>query len=178
MTALANPSSVVVDPSNPSETKQVAIVATVLSDTGIPQKGFTVYFTTDGGTLASNSQGIKTDSSGVARDTLTVGVSGSGDHHGHRALVDAVGNREGDEDAPRGQQRATAKIVTLPTDEQAVSRSVSFDASTSTDPDAGDSVATYAWSITSSAPDPGWTNPQTRRRPSSPTPQGSSIPRR
>ena len=71
---LANPTTVRVNPSNPGTPPTSALVATIVSDKGVPQKGFVVFFTSNGGDLASNTQGVTTDTDGNARDTLTVGA--------------------------------------------------------------------------------------------------------
>ena len=74
MLIAANPTTVSVDPSATPPTATSTLTATVLSDTGVPQKGYAVYFSTDGGLLASASNPVKTDSNGNAHDTLTVGT--------------------------------------------------------------------------------------------------------
>ena len=74
---LANPSTVDVDPQNPPDPPPTStIIATVVNDTGVPQKGVNVYFTTTSGTLASNTQPVTTDSNGNAYDVLTVAIVG------------------------------------------------------------------------------------------------------
>jgi hypothetical protein len=55
------------------------IVATIVSDTGVPKKGFLVFFSADGGELASGSEPVRTDSNGNAFDTLTIDPDGPGD---------------------------------------------------------------------------------------------------
>jgi hypothetical protein len=53
---------------------QTTIVATIVDDTGVPQKGFVVLFGTDGGDFAT-SGGVSTDSNGNASNVLTVTLS-------------------------------------------------------------------------------------------------------
>ncbi len=72
---IANPSSVNVDPSNPGNTATSTLVASVVDGNGVPQKGYAVIFSSDGGALSSGTSAVTTDSSGNAYDTLTVGVS-------------------------------------------------------------------------------------------------------
>ncbi len=74
MILLANPSTVRVDPSDPDNPPTSRIVATIASDTGVPQPGLNVIFSSSGGALASNTQPVQTDASGNAYDTLTVDV--------------------------------------------------------------------------------------------------------
>jgi len=71
MILIANPSSVRIDPVN-DPTPTSTLVATIVNATGAPQKGFLVFFSSNGGELASDTQGIATDSNGNAYDTLTV----------------------------------------------------------------------------------------------------------
>jgi len=70
MILLANPSTVRIDATHPTPTS--TLVATIVNATGAPQKGLLVFFTSDGGELASASQGVETDTNGNAFDTLTV----------------------------------------------------------------------------------------------------------
>lgn len=70
MILLANPSAVRIDASHPTPTS--TLVATIVNDTGAVQKGFIVFFTSNGGQLASDTQGVLTDTNGNAYDTLTV----------------------------------------------------------------------------------------------------------
>lgn len=74
MILLANPSTVRVDPSQPDSNPTVALIATIVSDTGVPKEGVVVFFTSNGGALASANQGVTTDGNGTARDTMTVGA--------------------------------------------------------------------------------------------------------
>jgi hypothetical protein len=77
MYLLANPSSVDVDPQNPPDPPPTStIIATVVNDTGLPQKGVNVFFSTTAGTLASSSQPVTTDGNGNAYDVLTIDVLG------------------------------------------------------------------------------------------------------
>jgi len=70
MFLLANPASVRIDGSD--DTAVSTLVATIVNAAGAPQRGILVFFSSDGGELASNPQGIKTDSNGNAFATLTV----------------------------------------------------------------------------------------------------------
>jgi PKD domain len=69
---LANPSTVVLDQSGGSASAEVMLTALVLSDTGVPQKGFVVLFSTTDGELATGTLGVTTDGNGLAHDVLTV----------------------------------------------------------------------------------------------------------
>src|SRR5262245_51961913 len=72
MYLVALPPTVHVDPDDPTAPMTSRIVATIVSDTGVPKQGLLVFFTAEGGELASGNQPVKTDSNGNAFDTLTV----------------------------------------------------------------------------------------------------------
>ena len=76
---VALPPTVHVNPDDPTAPLTSTIVATIVSDTGAPKKGLLVFFTSDGGTLASGNQPVATDSNGNAYDTLTILPGGPGD---------------------------------------------------------------------------------------------------
>lgn len=79
MYLVALPPTVHVNPNDPAAPLTSAIVATIVSDTGVPKKGILVFFSSDGGTLSSGNQPVATDSNGNAHDTLTVDPGGPGD---------------------------------------------------------------------------------------------------
>ena len=70
MVLLANHSTVRIVPGEPDPTS--TLVATIVSDTGVPQPDVLVFFSSTGGDLASNTQAVSTDGNGNAFDTLTV----------------------------------------------------------------------------------------------------------
>src|SRR5262245_1796775 len=76
---IALPPTVRVDPDNPTDPLTSRIVATIVSDTGAPQKGLLVFFSADGGELSSGNQPVRTDANGNAFDTLTIDPDGPGD---------------------------------------------------------------------------------------------------
>ena len=157
MSLVARPSAVLIDAAHPEG--QASIVATIYSDTGVPQKGITVLFSSTGGTLASGNSGVKTDGDGNAIDTLTVNASSPAEitvTATSAALNDTV---KVNKTTSAVNHPPTAAIVASPATEQAVQRQVVFDGSTSTDADAGDFVEVYDWVVTSTAPDPGKVNP-------------------
>ena len=67
----ASKTTVYPDPTPGSGGDSSTITATVVSDTGVPQKGFLVFFGTDGGALAT-AGGVTTDGNGNASNDLTV----------------------------------------------------------------------------------------------------------
>jgi len=73
MYLLANPSTVQIDPNDPTAPLTSTIVATIVNATGVPQKGVLVFFScTAGSELASSTQPVTTDTNGNAYDTLTI----------------------------------------------------------------------------------------------------------
>ena len=157
MSLVARPSAVLIDATHPEG--QASIVATVFSDTGVPQSGITVLFSSSGGTLSSGNGGVKTDNDGNAIDTLTLDSNSPAEitvTANSAALTQTVTVNK---TSTPVNHPPVAAIVASPAVEQAVGRLVVFDGSTSTDADAGDFVETYDWVVTSSAPDPGKTNP-------------------
>lgn len=79
MYLVALPPTVHVDPDDPTAPLTSRIVATIVTDTGVPKEGLLVFFGADGGTLSSNNQPVETDSNGNAFDTLTLDPGGPGD---------------------------------------------------------------------------------------------------
>jgi len=157
MTLVARPAAVLIDDENPEG--QASIVASVFSDTGVPQKGISVIFSSNGGVLASGNTGIKTDGDGNAIDTLTLSASSPAEitvTATSAALSETVTVNK--TSTPENHP-PVATILANPATEQAVGRLVTFNGGTSTDPDAGDGIDVYDWVITSSAPDPGKVNP-------------------
>lgn len=70
MTLVPNPSSLTFAPAGPPQ--DVTLRAAIFSDTGVPQRGLTVLFSTNSGTLRSLGNGVRTDADGIALDVLTV----------------------------------------------------------------------------------------------------------
>jgi len=146
MSLVARPSAIQIDAAHPQG--QADIVATVYTATGAPQSGVRVVFSTTAGTLASGNAGIETNGDGSAIDTLTIDDTAPAE-----VTVTALAgtltqttkvNKTGGNRAP------TAVIVVTPASEAMINRSVTFDGTTSTDPDTGD-TKTYDWQFTSTA---------------------------
>jgi len=157
MSLVARPSAVLIDATHPEG--QASIVATVYSDTGVPQSGITVLFSSTGGTLASGNGGVKTDNDGNAIDTLTLDANSPAETTVTATSAALTQTVKVTKTTTPVNHAPLATIVANPATEQAVGRLVVFDGSTSSDADAGDFIATYDWVVTSSAPDPGKTNP-------------------
>jgi len=154
MTIIAQPQTVVVNPDVGIDSAQSTILATVLNADSVPQHGITVYFSNKGGgSLTSGANGVKTDSAGIARDTLTVTVDDP-------AAIDVIATSASlsqtitvTKSTVGGNSPPTADISATPLTAQAVGQTVIFDGSGSSDPDAGDLITMYKWVITSTNPD-------------------------
>lgn len=153
----ANPTTVSVDPSATPPTATSTLTATVLSDLGVPQKGYAVYFTTDGGLLSSASQPVKTDSNGNAHDTLTVGTSDPASINvtaTSTTLTATVKVTKSTVDPCAANTAPTAGIVVTGTpDPGAVGATVRFSASASSSTDPPRNVITgYQWTCVGGTP--------------------------
>ena len=167
MSLVARPSAVLIDAAHLQG--EASLVATVYSATGAPQSSVRVVFSTTAGTLASGNAGIETNGDGSAIDTLTIDDTAPAE-----ITVTAIAgtltqttkvNKTGGNHAP------TAVIVTTPASEAMINRSVTFDGSTSSDPDTGD-TKTYDWQFASTA---GAVNPSHAVSPSVVFPNGFSV---
>ena len=173
----ANPSTVVIDANQlvedppgsgifvPQTKNTTQLSAQAFDGDGKPLQSVSVLFGTAAGALASRGQAVKTDASGIARDTLTVAktdpneieVSATSSSVStkitvKKLLVDA-------------NQPPTAVIVAAPREKQAVNEPVIFDGTSSLDPD-DDLITMYRWTINSTNPDPSRPNPYVVEEPS------------
>jgi hypothetical protein len=148
---------VLIDATHPQG--QASIVATVFSDTGVPQKGITVLFSSTGGTLSSGNGGVETDNDGNAIDTLTVDSTSPAEVSVTAVSAALTQTVKVNKTSTPVNHAPVATIVASPAVEQSVGKQVVFDGSTSADADTGDFIETYDWVVTSTAPDPGKTNP-------------------
>jgi hypothetical protein len=160
MTLIAQPQTVVVNPAVGIDSAQASILATVLNADSVPQQGITVYFSNKGGgSLTSGVNGVKTNSSGIAADTLTVTADDPAEidviatSAALTATIKVTKSTVGVNNPP------TAEISVTPATSQATGQSVIFDGSGSSDPDEGGSITMYKWVITSTNPDDGEDNP-------------------
>jgi hypothetical protein len=144
MSLIARPSAVLIDATHPQG--QASLVATVYSDTGAPQSGIRVLFSTTAGTLTSGNTGIETNGDGSAVDTLTIDESAPAE-----VTVSAVAGTLAQTvkvTKTAGNRAPTAVIVATPATEAAINRPVTFDGTTSSDPDTADTKS-YSWRVES-----------------------------
>lgn len=172
----ANPSTIVIDPNNlvedppgsgtfvPQTQGSSTLVAQVFDSTGQPLQNIAVLFSTAAGTLGSGGQGgsqassVKTDSSGIAQDTLTIRNTDPNDIE-VSATSSSISTKITVKKSLVSQNRdPSAAIITSPREKQAVGKPVIFDGTASVDPD-DDPITMYRWSITSDNPDPGRPSP-------------------
>lgn len=157
LTVYANPANVVIDELAGETEGTSTIIARIFDASGFPASGIDVFFTSSGGTLASNPAGadpipIKTDGNGNAFDTLTVtladptsidvaAIAGS--------LTEAITVSK---TIASGNVQPQAVITAQPTNPNAqrVGQPVTFSGINSSDPDG--EITCYKWTITSSVP--------------------------
>ena len=161
----ANPQTVLIDPNTQTPdpvtgrfTGQTQIDALVLDENGFLLEGVSLVFRTTAGTLASGGQAIETNESGVASDTLTVTDLSpsqvtvtvlSGNLSETTNVTVAV---VGDNILPN------ALIFANPSNQGRINELVTFDGTSSTDPDG--TITCFQWTITSDNPDVGVPNPE------------------
>jgi hypothetical protein len=153
MTIIAQPGTVLINPPEGIDHAQATILATVLNANAVPQQGITVYFSNNGGTLASGKNGVKTNSGGVASDTLTVTSS---DPVANVVTATSAALSESvtvTKSSVVSNRPPVALIVASPAATAAAGQAVVFDGSGSSDPDTGDFITMYKWVITSTNPD-------------------------
>lgn len=160
MSLTANPSSVNLDPNTGTTAVDVDLAALVLDDKGAPQSGVTVNFAASILGLSSGKNGVKTDASGTARDTLHVtndNTTGDITVTATSASLKETGTITVNKVALN--KPPVASIVASPQNEQAAENAVVFDGSASTDPDPNDVITMYKWVLTSTNPDSDKSNP-------------------
>ena len=167
LSLVATPSTVLIDPARGINSADSSIVARILNAAGVPQKNLTVYFSSinGGGVLASGGEGVTTDANGVAHDVLTVRKDDGAEVTVSASSSTLTQTVKVTKSIVPANRPPVATIVASPAGEQAVGRAVTFNGGTSSDPDAGDFITIYSWSVTSSAPDSGWVNPFVRTGP-------------
>jgi hypothetical protein len=149
ISVIAQPGTVVINPAQGIDTAQATILATVLDAESVPQQGITVFFTSEGGSLTSGANGVKTNASGIAIDVLTVTADDPDEvvvTAISASLTDAVTVTK---NSVTGNLPPTAAIVASPSGSQASGKQVIFDGSASSDPDEDDFITMYKWVITS-----------------------------
>lgn len=159
MTLVAKPGAVVIDPASGIDSAQASIVATILNANGVPQQNITVVFSNKGGTLASGKSGVKTDSGGIASDTLTVTANDPAESEVTATSASLTQTIKVTRTTVPVNRPPVAGIAASPQTEQAADKQVIFDGTGSTDPDTGDFITMYKWVITSTDPDADKTNP-------------------
>ena len=159
MSLVAKPGTVVIDPGQGITSAETSIVATVLNADGVPQQGINVFFSNNGGTLASGSKAIKTDNAGIATDKLTVTSSDGAEIEVTATSASLIKTVTVIKSAVAVNRPPSAGIAASPQHEQAVGQPVVFDGSGSSDPDQNDFITMYKWVITSTNPDSDKPNP-------------------
>jgi hypothetical protein len=159
MTIIAQPGTVLIDPSADLNTATSTIIVTVLNANAVPQSGITVYFSNNGGTLQSGRNGVKTDSAGIASDVLTVTADDPATIKVTATSASLSEDVTITKSSVAGNRPPVPLIVASPASQQSAGNAVVFDGSGSSDPDTGQFITMYRWVITSTNPDTGKDNP-------------------
>jgi hypothetical protein len=166
----ANPSTVVIDANQivedppgsgifaPQTKNSTQLTAQAFNADGKPLQNVTVSFGTGAGTLASGGQGVKTDATGEARDTLTISRTDPTDIQVTATSSSVSTSITVKKLLVGANQPPTAVVVSAPRDKQAVNEPVIFDGTSSLDPD-DDLITMYRWTVNSTNPDAGRANP-------------------
>jgi hypothetical protein len=127
------------------------ITAVVFNTDGQPQSGIGVRFSASAGTMASGGGLVKTNERGEAQDVLTTNADS-------KVRVKS-GSAEGTVDVKINStnEKPTAVISIQPRDQAPIGSQVTFSGSSSEDLDG--EIVEYRWSIASTNPDPGVSNP-------------------
>jgi hypothetical protein len=159
MTLIAQPQAVLVNPAAGIDSGTSTLIATVLNADSVPQSGITVFFSNEGGTLASGANGVKTNGSGVAIDTLTVTADDPATFDVTATSASLTESVTITRTTVATNHPPVAGIIASPDGQQAVGEQVIFDGSGSSDPDEDDIITMYKWIITSTNGDAGEPNP-------------------
>lgn len=124
------------------------ITATVVDADGRPVSGVGVRFTTTFGTLRSDGVSVRTDSNGVANDTLTLA-----DDDDDATVTARSGSKTGTADVTVGgaNEPPIAK-PTISATTVKVNQNVTFDGTTSTDPQGNNTIVRWKWTLVSTFP--------------------------
>ena len=153
ITVIAQPGSVVIDPTQNIDQGTSTILATVLNADSVPQQGITVYFSSTGGTLAAGTHGVKTNGAGIATDLLTVTSNDPASITVTASSASISETTTVTKTTVAGNRPPSALIVASPQNGQSAGNAVVFDGSGSSDPDQGQFITMYKWVITSTNPD-------------------------
>lgn len=145
---VVSPSNLVLDPDSGVDSASAQVIASVFSNDGQPLQNVAVLFSTGGGTLASSGSPVRTNANGIAIDTLTV-VESDPDAFQVTAqssaiIVDADVTKE----IAAANEQPLASILEVPAGSAEVGQLVTFDGSSSLDPDGV--ITCYQWVVDSS----------------------------
>ncbi|MEE8411253.1 MAG: Ig-like domain-containing protein, partial [Acidobacteriota bacterium] len=152
----ANPAAIVLDEfaDPPVTTGSTVVSAHVLDTNGIPQVGVTVFFTTNGGELASAPAGqapnaLETNDNGFVSDTLTLQLGDPTTVTVTARSGALTGTIAVEKSEVPPNQSPFAIIDIEPAGSALFGQTVIYDATSSIDPD-GDPITCYWWQIESS----------------------------
>ncbi len=150
ITLTASPTTVRIDEPEGEDSGTSAIQALVFDEGGIPLREANVYFASDGGSLDTNGEPVETDDNGVARATLSVGLSDEGTVTITAQSGAVTETRDVTVDILGVNQLPSVSITATPATQQRKSVQTIF-RGTATDPDEPDDAVTcWRWEIISS----------------------------
>lgn len=152
----ANPAAIVLDEfaDPPVITASTVVSAQVLNTNGIPQAGVTVFFTTNGGELASAPAGqeinaLETDDNGFVSDTLTLQLGDPTSITVTARSGALTGTIAVEKSEVPPNQLPFPVINITPANSALLDQVVDHDGSASSDPD-GDAITCFQWQIETS----------------------------
>jgi hypothetical protein len=109
-----------------------------------------VLFSTGGGTLASNGSPVKSNASGIAVDTLTATTNDPATFSVNAQSSAIIETADVTVEVLAGNEAPLASILETPAGSAQVGEIVTFDGSTSIDPDGDGQITCFKWEIQSS----------------------------
>ncbi len=156
ITLTANPGTIVIDPNQGQSTGTTTLTAKVFDHDGGVLSAIQVLFVASGGVLATTS--AYTDDTGTATNTLTLNLNDP-DSITVTASSSALSqNATVTKTEVAVNKPPHASISTIPKNQGFAGELVTFDGSSSTDPDG--QITCFKWTILSDNPDTGVANPQ------------------
>jgi hypothetical protein len=144
---VVSPSNLVIDPDSGIDTATAQVIASVFDNGGQPLQNVAVLFSTGGGALASAGAPVRTNANGIAIDTLTVGESDPDAFQVTAQSSAIIVTADVTKEIAAANEQPLASILEVPVGSAEVDQLVTFDGSSSLDPDGV--ITCYQWEINS-----------------------------
>jgi len=142
-----NPSTIVIDPNAGQTSGDAQVIAAVFDNDGKALQNVSVLFSTGGGTLASAGTAVKTNASGLAIDTLTVTTTSPATFKVTAQSSAIIQTADVVREIVASNEPPLASILETPAGSGQVGQVITFDGSTSVDPDGA--ITCYQWVVDS-----------------------------